>query len=1280
MVRVSHVDSPVNTSHTFLKQVKLHGNDKCFAVTGLTDTGADVRFLVHPRVARRAQKLLGAKIVPLKKKISTTDWTARPSSRITSELVVDLEIEGRLFPQERLLIAECGYDLFIGNEWLYAQYVKICPYDKSFEWPDKKDRRMKGTKIRSRSWRIEETSPPITPTTSSTSDSTAIETQEDDLARISALQTTIESDPRQERWAQRELPTEPIRLETYQKESTISISAIIKGDKRYTRPYTTIPFPQDENPEHIKLVRQLLPDRIKHLGGFFSKKASAQLPPSRSGFDVVLELERPLEGAPPSYRTPVQYIPLEAETIRELLEIGFIRRSGDDKPASVLYADKPHSTDKRFCVDYRWRNKFLKPRLVPAPDVKGTIAKCGRSKRFTKIDIIRAFNRLLIDPGSRYLTSFRTRQGTFEWNVLPFGLNVGPAWWQAFINAQLNELLDECASAYADDILIYGEGDNEDAHWEDVEEIIHRLHNAELQGDIKKSRFNVKRVDYLGMIMEAGEGISIDPEKIEAINNWKFEDLSGPSAIRSFLGLCNYVRIFCHHASSVAEPLNRLLKKDAAWRLGDSQRQAFEEMKRLATTAPVLAFFDPTRRTKVETDASRNATAGILWQEQDDKQWKPTGYFSKTMLPTERAYPIQDRELLAVVQTLKHFQTELFGGSFVVITDHEALKHYSTKRLLSTRHINWNDFLSNFDITWQYRPGRDNVAADALSRKTVDLKTVKEREAAERTMALIDSGRIEQTQGHRINAIPIEPTRIQEAGTDLNEVPRGADLVDLITNESEVQGRNTKNGKLFVPELTSDGKIHLRTALIQEAHTPQIYKHQGQNKTYKRLEKEYTWPAMKQEIRTYINNCYTCGRNKRRHDKTPGLLHPLEIPHEFWDQVVVDGKEMPEDEYGYNYVWAFVDKFSRMIARLPGKKIDKGSDVAMRYYRYLYRFLSLPAVFISDNGGQFISDFIDAINKLTGTKHRKGSPRHAQSQGAVERTNLDLDQDLRPYIDKYQQRWSVHLPAIDFAHNSSWHSAIDMAPLKVMTGRDPRDPLSVPLPAIETDNDNRTAAKEMVEDIQRVQKLARENIHLSQEQMKKQANKKRRPVDFGVGDKVFVSRQGFATTAPTTRLGPQWAGPYEILEEKGHSFLVDMPDWYKGSTTFHADRLRKAAQNPLPGQKEDPPEAEEIDGAPEWEVEEILSSRVTGRNKKLQYQVQWVGYDPDETWQEARNLKNAPAALKAFHDRYPRAAGPPVRLLEWLAAAAEDKFNPDHEDDNKAEHGDFTGRETLRRQ
>lgn len=186
-------------------------------------------------------------------------------------------------------------------------------------------------------------------------------------------------------------------------------------------------------------------------------------------------------------------------------------------------------------------------------------------------------------------------------------------------------------------------------------------------------------------------------------------------------------------------------------------------------------------------------------------------------------------------------------------------------------------------------------------------------------------------------------------------------------------------------------------------------------------------------------------------------------------------------------------------------------------------------------------------------------------------------------------------------------------------------------------------------------------------------------MDFGVGDMVFLRKNGFSTTAPTTRLESQWVGPFKIKEERGYSYVLDLPSSYTMSNLFHADRLRKASNNPLPQQYQVPPPPEDINGEPEFEVDHIQRSRLFGKTNMLQYQVAWRGCDPDESWYPARNFKNAPIALENFHQLHPNAPGPPKRLPEWIRAAAADEDDLDHEEDNVAEHGDLRVKSRTKR-
>lgn len=462
------------------------------------------------------------------------------------------------------------------------------------------------------------------------------------------------------------------------------------------------------------------------------------------------------------------------------------------------------------------------------------------------------------------------------------------------------------------------------------------------------------------------------------------------------------------------------------------------------------------------------------------------------MTQAERAYTIQNRELLAVVQCLKKFKPELLGMKFIDVTDHQALLYYSSKRCLSIRQVCWTNFLANFDITWQYRPERENVAADGLSRKTAELPTVKAREQAERNAILLPQN---DFQPH-LAAITAEK---------LEKISKGADLVELIIEENRQQKHGTVDDKLVVPEKTQNNEIFLRTALLREAH--ELHANGEQNKTVEEIRHKYFWKKLRQDAKRYVRNCLPCGRNKKRRDKTPGLLHSLPILNHVWEQVVVD-KDMPKDDRGCKYVWVFICKFSPLIAALAGKKTDTAEKLAERYYYHLYRFLDVPDRWLTDNAGPFVSEFLSTLNKLTKTKHHHRSSLHPQTPAAVERTNSQLDEKLRAYIDKYQTKWRVHLPALDLAHNASWHSSLAMSPLKVLLGLKPRNPLSLPLAEMDTSSTT--------------QELARQSAVKAQMRQEHYENLKSRPVDFTVGDLVYVSKKGLTTKALTTRLDSQY--------------------------------------------------------------------------------------------------------------------------------------------------------------
>lgn len=406
------------------------------------------------------------------------------------------------------------------------------------------------------------------------------------------------------------------------------------------------------------------------------------------------------------------------KTLTKLLDKNFIRTSSSPASAPVLFVRKPGG-GLRFCVDYRGLNAITRKDRYPLPLIGETLRSLSKAKWFTKLDVIAAFHKIRIKEGEEWKTAFHTRYGLYEWMVTPFGLTGAPATFQRYINNTLREFLDEFCSAYIDDVLIYSDGSLAD-HRNKVRKVLQRLQEAGLQIDIDKCEFEAKSVKYLGFIVDAGKGIRVDPEKITAVEQW--ERPKSIKGVRGFIGFANYHWEFVPNFSTVAMPLTALTKKGAPFLWSDQCEEAFKRLKTLLISAPVLAQWDPDRKTIAETDSSGYTIGGALSQYDDEGVLRPVAFFSKRNNAAESNYSIHGKELLAIVRCLEQWDAELRSvPSFEIWTNHKNLEYFQKKRQLSERQVRWAELLARHNFTLKYRPGKDAVVPDALSRREQDM-------------------------------------------------------------------------------------------------------------------------------------------------------------------------------------------------------------------------------------------------------------------------------------------------------------------------------------------------------------------------------------------------------------------------------------------------------------------------------------------------------------------------------------------------------------------------------
>lgn len=1054
----------------------------------------------------------------------------------------------------------------------------------------------------------------------------------------------------------------------------------------------------DQDPEELrKLIAEKLPEPLSGLGPAFSKVKSDQLPPKRPGIDheITLQGENPLKVAP-LYGMSLEQLRVAKEYIEDNLKKGFIKPSKAPFSSPILMAKKPGG-GLRFCVDYRGLNAVTRKDRYPIPLIKETFQRLSKAKLFTKLDVRQAFHRVRLTEESEELTSFRTRYGQFQYTVLPFGLCNGPSTFQRFINQVLRDEIDSICQVYIDDILIYSEDPLE--HWAHVRTVIEKLQVAGLQIDIKKSEFGVTETKFLGYVVTT-EGFRPDPEKVAIVRDW--EEPTTKTQVLSFLGFCNFYRSFLKNFGRVVRPLTLLTRKDGWHPFTETEREAFSKAKELLLGDNLIAHYDPTLPTRIETDASDFVAAGVYYQLHGNK-WRPVSFFSKTLNPAELNYEIHDKEMLAVILALANWDEMLIGVQepFLIITDHRALEYFSTKRLLSARQARWTDILARYHFKITYRPGTENIIADTLTRKQEVLKTQKEKQIASRTLTLLDP---------EVVVAPMEP--IPETDPDLN--PAETQDPNQIANQEQNQAESSEPRTFSDPQLIKDvldaNKTHdslqeyrdraasedspcslldnqvtyhnrlivpevdnLRARLIHAAHVTPATAHPGQKKTYEMIKQYYYWPRMKQDCKDYVANCHTCRRIHIPRDKTPGLLQPLPIPTTIMQHVSMDFKSFPKDKHGYDNCFVVVDRLSKLSFSIPCKKTVTAKDAAQLYYEHIYRTHGTPLSITSDRGPQFISDFLAEICLLTGISHKLASPYHAPTNGNTEVFNQYLDQRLRPFVNHFQDNWSELLPSMDHAQSVLNHESIGMSPYELLHGCKPAIffdwKLRTKQASTALEKINREEAQTWLKSKEEALNWAVENLARAQDAQMVQANKHRRPVDFTVGDKVYVTRKHWTTTRPSVKLDDQNAGPFEIIKRVGNSFKLDLPHTVRLVNQFSPDRLRKAANNPLPGQPQESRPQIEINGEPEYFVDHILESRVYRR--KLQYKADWEGWPPDPTFYDASSFKHSAQKLRQFHQAYPEAPGPPVNLPAWLTAQENDEEPLDHEDDNKPVH---TGR------
>ena len=610
--------------------------------------------------------------------------------------------------------------------------------------------------------------------------------------------------------------------------------------------------------------------------------------------------------------------------------------------------------------------------------------------------------------------------------------------------------------------------------------------------------------------------------------------------------------------------MTRLTQKAAKFQWTDACERSFQLLKDKLTTAPVLTLPEGPDGYVIYCDASGVGLGCVLMQ-----HGKVIAYASRQLRKHEKNYPTHDLELAVVVHALKIWRHYLYGVHVDIYTDHKSLQYIFKQKELNLRQRRWLELLKDYDVDILYHPGKANVVADALSRKSMGSLTDVQPE-----------GRDMVREIQRLSSLGVRLANSEDSGVSIREVAESSIIDEVKRHQYKdpilAQYRDAALQKEKTPfKVTPDGVLRyegrlcvpdtagLRRQVMGEAHSARYSIHPGSTKMYHDLRCLYWWDGMKKDIAEFVAQCPNCQQVKIEHQKPGGLLQEIEIPTWKWEMINMDFiTGLPRTQRKYDSIWVIVDRLTKSAHFLPVRTTYSAEDYARLYVREIVRLHGVPTSIISDRGAQFTANFWRSFQKGLGTQVNLSTTFHPQTDGQAERTIQTLEDMLRACIIDFKGSWDDHLPLIEFAYNNSYHSSIQMAPYEALYGRKCRSPIGW-FDVGETKLIGPDVIQQAVDKV----KLIQERLLAAQSRQKSYADNRRRDLEFQIGDWVFLKvspMRGVMRFGRKGKLSPRYIGPYQIVRRIGKvAYELDLPsDLEAVHPVFHVSMLRKCIGDP----------------------------------------------------------------------------------------------------------------------
>lgn len=326
----------------------------------------------------------------------------------------------------------------------------------------------------------------------------------------------------------------------------------------------------------------------------------------------------------------------------------------------------------------------------------------------------------------------------------------------------------------------------------------------------------------------------------------------------------------------------------------------------------------------LETDASGTGLGAVIMQ-----NGKAIAYYSSTLCPRNAALSTYEKEALAIVEALKRWRHYFVGNKLIIRTDHQSLKFMTDQKLTTGIQHKLMLKLLEFDFKLEYKKGKDNIVADALSRK------------------------------HQLNAISlVTPKWTNDVEKSYEKDSKCKELIEKLLlspnhtdqHDSLQNGIIRHKGRIYIGD-----DLGLKTKLLKALHSSTLGGHSGRKVSYERIKKIFYWPGLKSDMDKWVTECPVCQKNKGETCHYPGLLDPLHIPDMAWTHLSMDFIEGLPKSQGKEVIYVVVDRLTKFAHFIPLAHPFTVKTVAQAFIDNIIRLHGPPIAIVSDRDRIFTS-------------------------------------------------------------------------------------------------------------------------------------------------------------------------------------------------------------------------------------------------------------------------------------------------------------------------------------